>query len=61
MMLREDYLSTDPTAVSTFTVETDTTLPETQVEIDGYVACLDASQVGAVVRQLTTWLAERAR
>ena len=66
-MIRETYITCDPTDRVGVIIETDPTLPEVEVTmleslgqpIDG--ASLDASQVGAIIKQLTTWLAERAR
>ncbi|QHB37399.1 hypothetical protein I5G58_gp097 [Mycobacterium phage BirdsNest] len=66
-MIRETYASADPTDSAGVIIETDPHLAEVGVSMfaafdqPDLEAALDASQVGAIVRQLTTWLAERAR
>jgi len=66
-MIRETYTSTDPTDHVGVIIETDPHLAEVSVSMlaafdqPELEAALDASQVGAIVRQLASWLAERAR
>ncbi|URC18198.1 hypothetical protein SEA_ZENTENO07_97 [Mycobacterium phage Zenteno07] len=66
-MIRETYVSAAAGETDAVIIETDPTLAEVGVSMFSAFdqpeleAALDASQVGAIVRQLTTWLAERAR
>lgn len=60
-MIRETYVSCDYSSVG-LTLETDPIVNEVSVSINGAdeAVCLAATQVGAIIKQLTTWLADRA-
>ena len=66
-MIRETYACADPGSSTAVIIETDPTLPEVGVSMlaafdqPELEAALDVTQVAAIVRQLTTWLGERAR
>jgi len=55
------FISSDPGSRQAIEITTDSTLPEVEVDMEGYVACLDASQVSSLVSQLVTWLGARAQ
>lgn len=55
------YTTSDPSERTSVRVETDDTLSEVLVEVDGVAVCLDPTDVGALTSQLLGWLAARAR